>query len=169
MSIAERISAFKFIRDIPYKIGLSLNEQDYCCSTKAVMLEKLLRGLGLKTRHIICRFDWTETPIPKNILILPRECGETHQFLQVYTPESNSWVNCDPTWDVYLAKAGFQIEDWNGINATGIAVNSLQTYSPDESAELIKGYQDIDLIKKHLESHQEFYKAINCWLGSKRL
>ena len=83
MTIEERKSAFYFIRDIPYKIGLTLEEQDYCCSSKAVMLEKLLNALGLKTRNLICKFDWTQTPLPNAILSLPRDSGETHQFLEV--------------------------------------------------------------------------------------
>ena len=55
--LGERIKLFHFIRDIPYRIGLSRSEQDYCCTTKAPMLQKLLRSCDSESRRIWCRFN----------------------------------------------------------------------------------------------------------------
>jgi len=168
MTIQDRKSAFYFIRDIPYKIQLTVDEQDYCCSTKAEMLARLLKPLNLETRFMICKFNWYDTPIPKDILALTENDIVTHQYLQVFTPETNSWVNCDPTWDIGLKNAGFEIEEWDGIHDTGVAVKSLHTYSPEESADLIKGYADKEKLKDELETHHQLYKALNKWMNIQR-
>ena len=79
--IEKRVSLFKFISDIPYKIALNSEEQDYCCSTKSLMLASLLEREGLKTRQIICDFNWVDMPLPEAVLSLPYMVEETtHQF-----------------------------------------------------------------------------------------
>jgi hypothetical protein len=169
MTIEDRKSAFYFIRDVPYKLRLSLEEQDCSCSTKARMLARILDSLGLQTRFILCKFNWLDTPIPKPILNLSHETIVTHMFLEVFIPETNKWVYCDPTWDIGLKKAGFSIEEWDGINPTGIAVKPLQIFSPDESLALIKGFEDVDRVEKSLALQNEFYTALNRFFAEQRL
>lgn len=164
MSIAERIECFRFIQNIPYKIGLYRGSPDYCCSSKSVMLRNLLHNIGLESRYIICTFDWTQTPAPSDVLKLPREPGETHQYLQVFIPETQRWIDCDPTWDETLRYARFPIASWDGLTSTTLAVKPLKIYTPQETLLLIEGYNDQKLIDKHLDFCRDFYQAFNQWL-----
>jgi len=54
------INAFEQIRDIPYRIPMSLDEVDYCCSGKALLLKNKLESLGFQVRYRVCRFRWSE-------------------------------------------------------------------------------------------------------------
>ena len=168
MSLEDRLAAFRFVRDIPYKIALSSDEQDYCCSTKVTMLEKLLNNMDLKARRILCTFDWTDTPIPADILALPYDKNDvTHIYLQVLVPETGQWIDCDPTWDIGLEKAGFPIAHWDGKTATPVAVKAHHIYSEAETQRIQSEYTP-DMIARHLNDHHEFYGAINEWLAEIR-
>lgn len=168
MSIAERITAFEEVRDLPYHIPLTDKDTNLNCVGKAVLLAEKLHALGLETRQIICTFDWTETPLPQDILDLPRDPGETHLFLQVFIPETNQWVNCDPSWDQAVGKAGFPIATWDGLNDTALAVEPLMIYDAEESLEILEDESDPDLHKQHMKLHRTFYRAINEWLAEQR-
>lgn len=164
MSVAERIACFEFIKNIPYEIGLPYGAPGYCCSSKSKMLARLLEAMGLETRQIICGFDWTETPLPQDLLALPREAGETHQFMQVFIPEKQEWVDCDPTWDQGLQKAGFDIAEWDGLNDTILAVKPHRIYTPEEVQQLMIEYSDPDTIRLHFERCDKFYRGLNKWM-----
>lgn len=170
MSLLEkRIAAFKFIRDIPYKIAPDVESQDYCCSTKAEFLADLMNNLGLKTRFIICRFEWGTTPIPPSIIALDADKDTTHMFTEVFIPETQQWVICDPTWDAGLRNAGFNIAEWDGLTSTKIAVNPTHIFSSAESEELIKSYSAPGKLVEYLESNHLFIAAVNSWLCEQRL
>jgi hypothetical protein len=169
MSVDQRIAFFEFIKNIPYHIGLDKDDPNYNCVTKCDMLAHLLHGLGLKTRPIICTFDWTETPLPNTILALPRDTGETHQFLQVFIPETKTWINCDPTWDNGIRKSKFPIAQWDGLNETALAVKPHHIYTEAESLAIIKNEDDPVAFARHMKKHRAFYKAVNAWLNSYRL
>ena len=164
MTIPQRVACFEFIRDIPYHIGLNRTDPNYNCVAKCAMLARLLGDLGLKTREVICTFDWAETELPADILSLPRDPGEMHQFLQVYIPETKRWVNCDPTWNRQLKKAGFAIAKWDGLRDTSLAVKPHHLYDTTETAALIKTTHDPETAARHMRKHRAFYKAINAWL-----
>ena len=168
MTIAQRIAAFMAARDVPFYIGLTDTETTHNCVTKSDRLANDLHDLGLKTRQILCTFDWTETALPQHILDLPRDPGETHLFLQIFIPETNSWINCDPTWDNALKPAGFPIAEWDGLNDTILAVKPHVIYSPEESITLLNDENDPDESVKHMQMHHDFYHAINEWLCEKR-
>lgn len=169
MSVAQRVAFFEFIRNIPYHIGLSKNEPNYNCASKCDVLAQLLHSIGIKTRPIICTFDWTETHLPRTILALPRDTGETHQFLQVFIPETEKWVNCDPTWDDALKKSKLAIAQWDGLSDTVLAVKPHHIYTPDESRAIIQNEHDPTAFNRHMKKHRAFYKAVNAWLNSHRL
>ncbi|HRK97370.1 MAG TPA: hypothetical protein PLE43_02705 [Alphaproteobacteria bacterium] len=167
--IEKRVSLFKFIRDIPYKIALNSEEQDYCCSTKSLMLASLLEREGLQTRQIICDFNWVDMPLPEAVLSLPYMVEETtHQFLQVLIPETEDWINCDPTWDSGMKKCGFEISKWDGLHNTRLAVVPTRIYSPQESLDLIESFKNEGFITRHMAYHHVFYQAINDWLRASR-
>ncbi len=171
MDVSKRKEFFRFIRDIPYKIALLEDEQDYCCSTKSTMLSALFEKNGLETRQIICKFDWRDTPLPPDILSLPYNPDDTtHQYFQVFIPETSKWVNCDPTWDVGLKSLGFKVAEWDGLSDTELAVNPTHIYSASESSNMINGiFQDRALISAHMDFHRDYYYAINRWMASGRL
>ena len=168
MSIAQRIAFFNFIRDIPYHIGLNDDDRNYNCVTKSEMLGQMLQGLGLKTRPIYCTFDWTETPLPEDLLNLPRDPGETHQFLQVFNPRTKNWMNVDPTWDKTLQKVGFPIAQWDGKSDTILAVKPHLIYSPEETLRVMAEENDPDISKQRIDKHTPFYRSINEWLQRHR-
>lgn len=60
----KQIDYFYFVRDIPYKILISIKETDYCCSGKHEILFELLKSLGLKVRHRVCMFLWSSLNLP---------------------------------------------------------------------------------------------------------
>ncbi|MCB9963356.1 MAG: hypothetical protein H6855_04960 [Rhodospirillales bacterium] len=168
MSVEKRVSYFNFVRDIPYKIGLE-GHQDYGCASKSGILTSLLEGLGLKTRQIICRFDWEETPLPRNVLGLPRQKDDvTHMFIQVFIPETGIWVNCDPTWDTGLKQAGFEIAEWDGLSDTIIGVNPIEIFSPEGSDLYMEKWSNPDLVASHMAYHHAFYAALNEWMETCR-
>ncbi|HEY1096696.1 MAG TPA: hypothetical protein VGF14_05600 [Alphaproteobacteria bacterium] len=168
MSLAQRIAFFEFVRDIPYRIGLGEDDTNYNCVTKSDMLAKMLEGLGIKSRPIICTFDWMEGVFPASVLALPRDPGETHQYLEIYIPETKKWIKCDPTWDKRLADAGFTIPQWNGKSDTALAVKPHKIYSAEESLQIIADENDPKEYTRHMRKHRRFYKAINRWLESQR-
>lgn len=169
MSLAERRSCFAFIRDIPYKIALFPDEQGYSCAVKTTMLGQLLQGLGLKTRRIICAFDWDETPLPSDVLALPRNEGEKHMFLQVFIPETSLWVDCDPTWDRSLGNAGFPVAQWDGMGGTTLAVKPHRLYTEEETENMMRDFaNDIEGQKRHASIHRSFYQGINRWMETVR-
>lgn len=170
MSLLEkRIAAFKFIRDIPYKIAPDVESQDYCCSTKAEFLADLMNNLGLKTRFIICRFEWETTPIHPSIIALNADEDTTHMYMEVFIPETQQWVICDPTWDIGLQESGFDIAQWDGLTSTQIAVAPSHIFSPEESAELIKGYAAPGKLEEYLKLNCLFIAAVNSWLHEQRV
>jgi hypothetical protein len=167
--IEKRIRYFEFIKNIPYKIGLYPGSADYCCSSKSIILSKLLEGTGLQTRQVFYTFDWNETPLPPNILSLPFEKNDvTHQFMQVFIPETGQWVDCDCTWDDELEKAGFEIARWDGINPTPIAVKPHKIFTSEETAQYKRKWENPVAIKEHLDFCRDFYRSINTWLQTFR-
>ncbi len=168
MTIAQRVAVFQFVRDIPYHIGLNDADANYNCVSKAEMLGQMLAGIGIKSRPIICTFDWTETPLPADLLAMPRDPGETHQFLQVFVPRTKQWVNVDPTWDKKLTSAGFAIAEWNGQTDTILAVKPHVIYSPNDTLRVMAEENNPDIAAKHMVKHTPFYNGINQWLQKQR-
>ena len=153
MSVSSRILAYETIRNIPYSIPLTPDEHAYNCATKAAELQTRLADLGLQSRQIICTFKWEETPIPPEILSLPRDYDETHLFLEVLIPETKTWVKCDPTWDDALKKHGFLTSEWDGLSDTTLGVIPHHIYTEEETKGLIEKFSDSTLIKNHFKTN----------------
>ena len=168
--VSERVKLFRFVRDIPYSIALSENEQDYCCATKTPMLQKLLASIGIKSRRIHCRFEWKNFGLPKEIFAKATspECG--HEYLEVLIPENDKWVTVDPTWDSAIKTTGLPIAEWDGTNATSIGVKAVKTHSPEESEQIIKETAALspEVWRKFFDANREFLGAINQWLAQHR-
>lgn len=169
--IEERVRFFKIVRDIPYYIATGEDEQDYCCVTKPLILDKMFTTLGLKSRHILCTFRWQDLGLPPDILELPHDDVDTHEYLEVLIPETDAWVKVDPNWDSWIKNSKISIADWDGLHDTILAVAPLEVYSPEESAKIIAEEEegDPEVRKAYLEKNAQFFKSLNRWLESQRV
>lgn len=165
--ISERIRLFRMVRDIPYYIAVG-NEQDYCCATKPIILDKLLQTIGLKSRHIICEFRWEDLGLPKELLKLRHEDFETHEYLEVWIPERKKWVKVDPNWDSRIKHSKITIAEWDGLNNTKLAVIPTKTLSIQKSKEFIVKDATPAERNAYMKKNGKFFIAFNKWLESIR-
>lgn len=93
---------FNKVRDIPYRIPLSINEKDNCCSGKHTLLLQELTKLGYECRYKVCSFNWDTLALPDKLFALPHENKSTHVFLEVKI--DNDWKTVDATWDKGLSQ-----------------------------------------------------------------
>jgi len=167
--IRQRIKLFNIVRDIPFYISIG-EEQDYSCATKSYILEMLFKPLGLKVKHILCLFKWEKFNLPKELLRIPHDTEETHEYLSVFIPENKKWVIVDPTWDSRIQHPSIPIAEWDGLNKTVVGVPAEYTWSPEESGRLIEQKKNIlDKEKKeYLRRNSQFFSLFNRWLESNR-
>lgn len=154
------ISIFNQIRDIPYKIPISLNKIDNCCSGKHIRLKKLLEHKNYQVRYRVCSFSWTSMNLPSKVLGVPHEDLSTHVYLEVLI--GNEWLIMDATWDSKL-KSFFYINDWNNKDNNKIAVVPIETFSIKKSLNIMKNTDEKEILSD-LKINGEFYKAFNNWL-----
>jgi len=154
------IEKFKEIRDTPYSIPLSDEEEDVCCSGKNKMLKVYLESIGYKVRWRVGRFRWGEVGLPKDILDLIEDDLEMHAWLEFYIEDE--WRAVDATWDKGLSSV-FHINEWDGETATEVGVPLLKTFSPEKSEEIMEAGDD-----DFTEQEERFFKAINQWLKEVR-
>ena len=161
----ERVRLFRIVRDIPYYIGID-NEQDYSCATNPAILEALFKSIGLKVQRVLCSFKWENLNLPKNLIEIPHNSIETHEYLQVFVPETKKWAKIDPTWDSKIINPTFPIAEWDGLNDTLIAVPTEQIWSVKESKKL--SAQEDENKDEYLNKNKNFFIAFNKWLESQR-
>jgi arylamine N-acetyltransferase len=159
------IKEFEKIRDIPYRIPLSLEEPDECCSGKADMLFKILKKSGYDVRYRICTFRWSDLDLPKEIQNISHDDESSHAYLEVNI--NGKWKIVDATWDKKL-KGIFNINEWDGKSDTEIAVPVRECLSPEKSTKYIKHTSTPEAIAADLKVNREFYQAFNKWLNTKR-
>jgi len=169
-NIAERIKLFRLVRDIPYRIGLSLDDADYCCATKAPLFQKLLSTIGVKSRRVYCRFLWKDMPFPRAVIAKSPQPDCLHEYLEVFVPEKKKWVVADPTWDNGMKAAGLTIVNWNGLSATPLAVRSVKFFSPVASAAMSRKIENLSPKewKDFYKQNRAFFGAINDWMEKNR-
>ncbi|MGV8161836.1 MAG: hypothetical protein ACP5N2_00710 [Candidatus Nanoarchaeia archaeon] len=158
------ISTFESIRDIPYRIPLSWEEEDFCCSGKHEKLFKLLKNEGYEVRYRVCVFLWSTLNLPKNLEKIPHDDDCTHTYLEIKI--GNKWLILDATWDRDL-KTIFHINKWDGKTNTKIAVPPTKIFTPKKSLEIVNN-QDEKVINEDLKINREFYKGFNEWLNKNR-
>jgi len=154
------ISIFNQIRDIPYKIPVSLKEEDFCCSGKHKKLKNILEEKGYKVRYCVCSFSWVSMNLPQEVLKIPHEYLSTHVYLEVFI--DNKWLIMDATWDSKL-KSFFHVNDWNNKDNSQIAVIPIETFTHEKSLSIMEN-QDEKEILSDLKINGEFYKNFNNWL-----
>ena len=115
-----RIQLFNAIRDIPYKFGG--NYLDTSCKSKAKLLGELLTRCGFKTYLVRSPYQPNQLKLPNRIANLAPLATYYHVFLKVLIPETNQWVNVDPTWDKPLNPI-YPIANWDGLSNTASAID----------------------------------------------
>ena len=158
------IQHFNQIRDIPYRIPLSLQESDHCCSGKSIQLKALLEKEELEVRFRVCEFNWSDVKLPLRVIQVPHDNTSTHSYLEVLI--DGKWKNVDPTWDRGLQSI-FPIAEWDGVHDTIIAVTPTSTYDLEKSREIME-HSSNEAIEDDLKKNGEFYKTFNLWLEEAR-
>ena len=166
--IAERKRLFVLARDIPFRTPLTIDEQSYACVAKPEILDRMLKTLGLETRHRITKFRWEDHDIPDEVLDHVHEDPETHEYLEVEIPETGEWVEVDPTWDSRIKHLDFPTLEWDGKTGTGLAVDPVEKLSVEESKEFIEQDSTEEVQREYFEKNREFFRAMNQWLESLR-
>jgi uridine kinase len=158
------VDAFRSVRDIPYRIPLSLTETDECCTGKHKILLKKFVELGIPVRWRVCSFRWSDLKLPIELTRVPHENDSTHAFLEVNM--NGRWIVVDATWDSAL-KDVLSINDWDGISDTPVAAPVIELFSLEKSKQIMEN-ENPDETKKDLEKNGVFYDAFNQWLENVR-
>jgi hypothetical protein len=159
------IKEFQKVRDIPYRIPLSPEESDECCSGKADMLFKTFKQNGYDVRYRLCTFRWSSIDLPKEIQDTPHDDDSSHTYLEIKI--DGQWKIVDATWDKGL-EGLFIVNEWDGKSDTKIAVQCIKCLSPEENLEYIEHMSTPEAIISDLNVNGEFYKAFNEWLKEYR-
>ena len=159
------IEAFKAVRDMPYKIPLTLGEKDVSCSGKHKILKDLFTEQGFEVRYQVCSFLWSSFDLPRDVSNVPHDDLSSHVWLEVLI--DGKWVIVDATLDIGI-KNIFHVNEWDGKSNTETAVKPLEIFTPQKSADIMNGENDEEILSD-LKINGEFYKAFNGWLTENRV
>ena len=181
--LAQRISVFEHIRDIPYKLITKLYDPDHAliglidgnagsCTPKHFLLGHMFDRLGLEVRYATYPFLWDAPDVD-----YPPEMRELAKLLP---PEyhlsclikvNGDWKIVDATWDIPLEMGGLPVNhSWDGISETKNAVTPIETIEHASIAER----NDFTLEKRGvwsdevLELRDRFFGLFNEWVESFR-
>lgn len=164
MKTKEAVAAFEQVREIPYKLPLTVQEVKYNCTGKCQKLKNMLEDLGYDVRYRVCAFSWSDLPLPKNVLSQLDDVNSTHVYLEVNV--DGVWVNVDPSWDSNLGNV-LTTCNWDGKHSTKIAVPIKEYYDEAESKKIMNGIT-YDVIQKSIDENKEFFQEFNKWLETIR-
>lgn len=164
MDTQKAINHFYDIREIPYSIPLSLQEQNKCCSGKNLLLLNALKDSGYDVRWRVCSFRWSGLDLPEEVTAFPHEDESTHAYLEFM--KDGEWRVVDATWDSHL-KGYLPVVEWDGIAATAIGVHPVEIFSPEKSDEIM-GMPAEYSFAEDVEKNGQFYQALNNWLSELR-
>jgi hypothetical protein len=172
--LVDVVSYFTFVRDIPFRLPLSVDDPDHTCVRKHIVLKTLLSSLGFKVRYAPCRFSWNSLNIPESLKQIPHE-DVTHVYLEVYNKEQARWMTVDATWDKGLASK-LPVSEWDGRSDTTIAVKPIESLKPIESQEEFDKLFDGPGLQQWLSLPSDsplkvnckFFEALNKWVESIR-
>jgi len=156
------IEIFHQVRNIPYRIPLSLDETEGeyggSCLYKVELLKKLLEAEGLECRYRIGIFLWSQLNLPEKIMKAKHNDRGEHVWLEVCI--NNKWIILDPSWDIGLAGI-FSINSWDGISDTKPAVKPIEILDVSASADIMNFDNYEEAFLEDLAINGEFYKALN--------
>lgn len=163
------IEIFNQVRDIPYRIPLSLDETEGkyggSCLYKVELLKKLLEAEGLECRYRIGIFLWSQLNLPEEIRKAEHNDRGEHVWLEVWI--NNKWIILDPSWDIGLVKI-FSINSWDGISDTKLAVKLIEILDVSASEDIMNFDNYEEAFSEDLSINGEFYKALNNYLDKIR-
>lgn len=163
------IEIFHQVRDIPYRIPLSLDETEGeyggSCLYKFELLKSLLEAEGLECRYRIGIFLWSQLNLPEKIMKAKHNDRGEHVWLEVCI--NNKWIILDPSQDIGLAGI-FSINYWDGISDTKLAVNPIEILDVITSADIMDFDNYEEAFLADLEINGEFYKALNIYFDQIR-
>lgn len=157
------IDIFTSVRDIPYAIPLSLGEKNTSCSGKHTILKNIFVEQGLEVRYRVCSFLWSSIDLPIEVSKIPHDDLSSHVWLEVLI--NNTWVIVDATWDIGIQHI-LHVNKWDGISNTKIAVQPLNIFTVQKSADIMNMEHDDILTDLHING--AFYRAFNHWLAEHR-
>lgn len=167
MNTKTLVDQFEQIRDLPYKISLSWDEEqvdDKSCTGKNKMLMSFLEENGYDVRWRICSFLWSGLDLPDHVQDIPHDNEATHAFLEVKL--EGKWCVVDTTWDIGLSKV-LPIATWDGKTSTKLAVPAKKYYNPEESVKFMQN-ENQKIFEEDMEKNKLFYQAINNWFEELR-
>jgi hypothetical protein len=159
------VREFLRVRDLPYIIPLAPSDPDLTCVGKHEQFKVFLETNHLPVRWRVCRFRWSDLPLPERVRAFPHEDRATHAYLEVFV--EGSWIPVDLTWDDRLASI-FPIANWDGHSATILAVPAQSVFSPEESLMLVQPEDEAKSRAEDLAKNGEFLSALNQWLAEVR-
>lgn len=154
------ISIFNSVRDIPFKLPESLEEENNTCWGKHRKLFLLLNQAGQKVRFRVCEFNWKEQKLPEEITNLPHKEQEYHLFLELNV--NDKWLVIDCTMDSKLPK----FNTWDGKSDCNLGVKPTKIFTPLESSFLEK--QEPFKFPEIFRQNKEFFKQLNKFYDSLR-
>lgn len=176
---AARVKLFEFVQSFPYlitsfdpsrgDIALYDSEQGDC-RHKRDALCALLSKKGEAVRRVAVPFDWSDLPIPKDILSIRKRSGTVGFHSGMDVKIGGRWVSVDPTWDPGLIQAGFPVNtDWDGVspnkNITFGDCPRVQHGEYDTIGDLYERFSVPYPVKSENDS---FVQALNAWFRKVR-
>ncbi len=156
---------FNMIRDIPYRIALSDDEENCSCVGKNRKLIELFEKDNIPVRWRICTFAWSDLGVPEKVLSLNTLDNPTHAYLEI--AYNNDWTVVDATWDKGLSSV-FPVNEWSDIPNMNIAVPEIEICSVERSADIMR-LVDAGKIKTDFGELGGFYRELNKWLEEVRI
>lgn len=172
-SLQARIRIFEHVRDIPYAYPASRDPVEVLttgrgsCSGKHRLLGELFDLLGLRSRHVICRHRFNESPIPfpeeMQAKLRKNEIFDLHDFLQIEV--DGDWVDVDATWAQGLRDFGFPVnEDWDGQSPMLLSVVP-EDQQVVQDSERVKEEMLSRLTPRQRSLRLEFLKELSAWVA----
>lgn len=158
------LNEFRRIRDIPYSIPLTFDEEDRCCTGKAKQLLAFLHANHVEARYRVCTFKWSDMPLPVSVVAVPHEDASTHVYVEAKI--NNIWIDLDATWDSGL-RSVLPVNDWDGHSSTAIAVPVQSLLSHEESTRIM-AMESRESFDSDITVNGAFYQALNKWFANVR-
>ena len=134
------VQLFEQVQKIPYRVckfdkNLINSKLPYGdCRHKSELLYNLLIKEKYEVKRLKVEFDWTDLPIPADILAILKESGTIFSHDSLSVKINNKWVKVDCTWNPELEKKGFPItKNWNGKSDTKQVTEGKLKFFPNET------------------------------------
>lgn len=161
-SAQQIIELFNSVRDIPYQVPLSLEEENFSCVGKGILLKNKLETAGYTVRWKEGEFRWEDVGLPAYVLAVAHDALSTHVWLEVLIDDQ--WIVADPTWDKDL-KVIFSVNEWDGKSSQHVAFPVIRTI-PDE--DVVITAEPPPEWEQDIKRNKDFFEAVNNWLDEQR-